>query len=254
MMPLARQGPIVAESWSSSSPPPITEGLVLVTRKVASVSLDGASPIPVYRRVALPGGLRGLDIEIRGVDKRQDDNGRRPRFTPIGRDGRRISGKGTTWPPLLRQVPSSRWSSAARTLRGPCDLRATALPGLEAQAGTVVKDVRRYRGLIGAPLLSCASVEYRLDGWPLLAGLLLNAANPQATPPNLPGMRAIKGRQGVVQAPNAESQEPAVARRAGNAWLIVTGGKGLQQRLTVLEHLRATVGAGKSIGLSGGFR
>jgi hypothetical protein len=52
-------------------------------------------------------------------------------------------------------------------------------------------------------------------------------------------MQPLSGHPGISQAPGTEGE--IVARRIPGAWLAVVKGQGLAQRLTLLEHLSATV-------------
>jgi hypothetical protein len=101
--------------------------------------------------------------------------------------------------------------------------------------------LRSFTGLIGRPFLSCVDTQYELNGSLLDAGVLLDATHPGVAPAALPGMRPVAGHGGVVQAPGWDGK--LVGLRTGHAWLLVEGGSSLQQRLTVLEHLRAAVHA-----------
>ncbi len=96
-----------------------------------------------------------------------------------------------------------------------------------------------FTGLIGRPFLSCADTEYDLDSSPLDAGVVLDATHPGTAPAPLPGMTGVQGHSGIFRAPGWDG--PITGRRIHGAWLLVEGGSSAQQRLTVLEHLRASV-------------
>jgi hypothetical protein len=69
--------------------------------------------------------------------------------------------------------------------------------------------------------------------------MLLDAAHPGATPASLLGMRLLAGHRGVFIGPGSESGE--LARRIPGAWLLVSQGANISQRLTLLEHPHATL-------------
>jgi hypothetical protein len=67
---------------------------------------------------------------------------------------------------------------------------------------------------------------------------VLNAAHPGARPEQLHDFKPMPGHPGAFE---AAGWTGLVARRIPGAWIVVEGGSGLQQRLTVLEHLRASI-------------
>jgi hypothetical protein len=84
--------------------------------------------------------------------------------------------------------------------------------------------------------------EYSLGHSSLDAGVLLDATAPaQAAPVSLPGEAPVHRHPGLYSAPGWNGQ--LLGRRVGNAWLVVEGGAGLQQRIALLSHLRARVGS-----------
>jgi hypothetical protein len=54
-------------------------------------------------------------------------------------------------------------------------------------------------------------------------------------------MKPLAGHSGVFQALGWNGR--LLGRRTQNAWLVVEGGSSVEQRLTVLEHLHASVKA-----------
>ena len=98
--------------------------------------------------------------------------------------------------------------------------------------------VRPHPNVRGREFVDCLRANYLLDNWPIEANVLLDAAHPGSVPALLPAMPPLARHPGVFQGPGGEGE--TVARRIPNAWLLVSKGKGLEQRLKVLEHLRAT--------------
>jgi hypothetical protein len=230
--------PIVAESWSSSSAPAVTEVVALTTGQVTSMSLPGAqSPVLTRAQPGLPYGLRAAFIEVPG---QQPAGAPHPALTPFGANGQPLA-EASPPSPTTYGLASKAWRRPARAPSGACAISATPLPGLAARSGRVVLRLRSFTGLIGRPFLSCVDTQYGLNGSMLDAGVLLDATQPGVAPAALPGMKPVSGHGGVVQAPGWDGK--LVGRRTGHAWLLVEGGSSLQQRLTVLEHLRAAVHA-----------
>lgn len=127
------------------------------------------------------------------------------------------------------------------TAGGPCRLQASGLPGLSAQWSHVASSIRPYPAtIIGRAFFSCVDVEYYLRGWPLDAAILLDAARPRTPPALIPDLRPVPGMRGFFNGPGAFKGQVS-ATRAGNAWLVVAGGKDTAQRIAVLRHLTATV-------------
>ncbi len=230
--------PILAESFGFSPSPPVTEVVAVTTGQVASVSVGGArSSVPTRAEPGLPYGFRAAFVEVPGPAPSPES---RPRMTALDSNGQPIPVAGQPVTPSQYGLESSSWRRPARPPHGTCRLVAAPLPGLVAEGGRVVLRLRSFTGLIGRPFLSCIDTEYRLNNQPLDAGVILDATHPGAAPAPLPGMRPVHSHHGVFQAPGWSGK--LVGRRIRGAWLLVEGG-GLSQRLTVLEHLRATVSA-----------
>ena len=238
--------PIIAETWSGGGPPSLVHGYAVTTSQVTAVTVEGGSSIPTRTETALPDGLRAVAVEIRG---KLAEDARLPGFAPLNGGGARIDQSTETRPkpgeygrPLRSEVPTREVKNLAQPTSGVCRISAEKLAGLTVDGGSVISHVRSYSGLIGQGFISCASTSYSLDGWPLLAGMLLDASDPGATPPPLPAMKPLPGHPGIFQAPGSETWSPRriIATRVHGAWLVVSRAK-LQQRLALLEHLRATV-------------
>jgi len=239
--PQTLTGPIFTETWNSSAPPPITEGVVLTTGQVVAVRVNDGAVIATRAESSLPYGLRAAMIEVRGREGQSEPgiDAPFPRFIPLDSMGIPISRSTRPTTPLVTWLPSRHWQRPARPGGGACQIEVTSLPRAEAQWGSVVTQVRSSFGLIGRAFLTCINTEYYVDNWPLNTWVLLDAAHPGVPPASLPAMKPVPGHPMIFNAPSADGE--MVARRFGGAWLAVGGGRGLKQRLTLLEHLHATV-------------
>ncbi len=234
----SRDRPIVAESWASVSHPDVSEAVVLTTSAVDAVSVPGgSSPFLTHTEAGLPYGLRAAFVEVPGGSAAE----RRPRLTPLSAAGQPIAGLPATTTPAGYYLQSGAWRRPGHAPHGACAISATPLPGLVAESGRVVMRLVPFTGLIGRPFLPCADTQFVLNGSPLDAGVVLDATHPGTAPAALPGMKALPGRSGVFQAPGWDGR--LLGRRTHSAWVVVEGGSSVQQRLTVLEHLHATVQA-----------
>jgi hypothetical protein len=238
-----KSGPILSESWSAGGS--VTEGAALTTSEVATVAVNGSRPIATQTASAVAGalGLRSVIVEVRSKKLRTEDNKSFPRFTSLNAKGAAIRRPVGSEMLLGFNVPTRSWQRPQHAPSGVCEIMVEDLPGLSARWGAVVTAVRRsYQGLLGRPFLSCASTEYFRGEEPLEAGVLLDAARPGAEPPPLPAMRAVRDHPGIFQAQGAAGEGQMVGRRIAHAWLVVEeGGSTLQQRIALLERLRATV-------------
>jgi len=234
--------PIFSESWSAEGG--ATRGAALTTSEVMTVSVDGSRPVPTRETSAVAGvvGLRSVIVEIQSKKIRVDDNSAYPHFTPLNASGSVIRRSTTIGPPLGVSVPVRRWQQPQHAPTGVCELR-TNWPGVSARWGKVTIEVKEsYPGLIGRPFLSCASTEYFREQQPVEAGILLDASHPGTEPPPLPAMKAVSGHPGIFQAQGESGEGQLLARRVPDAWLVVEeGGSTFDERLALLEHLRARV-------------
>jgi hypothetical protein len=227
--------PIYEAGWGSSAPPPVTSGFVLTTSAVAAISVNGSPHIPTRADAAIPDGLRGVLVEIDSPGRQLRDLS--PRVVPLDSRGKPIGQTEGSLAGSEFGLNGVFWQRPSRAPRGACELSGTHLAGLTAQWGHVVPRLRSFANLLPPALMSCIDTEYYLDNWPLDAAVVLNAARPGAPPEPLYDFKSVPGRPGVVESPSASQ----VARRAGGAWIVVEGGSGLRQRLTVLAHLRASI-------------
>jgi hypothetical protein len=262
-----KNGPIVAEHWmaggvikpigtenaipANTKPTDLAEGFALTTSQVAAVAVDGSTPVATRRGPGLPQGLREVAVRILGAWAPEVETpslfggpahkapAHLPRFTPLGRAGKPLTQRNEAGPLVVHEHAGRTWSPPQHEPAGACELRASQLHGLVTNAGFVVTRARPVSGLIGRPFLSCASVSYTLKGWPMVGSVLLDARQPGRQPASLPRLRSVIGSAGVFDA--LGSNGPMVARRVTGAWLVVSGGEGAAQRLTLLEHLRATL-------------
>ena len=72
----------------------------------------------------------------------------------------------------------------------------------------------------------------------MTVAVLLNAQHPGAPVGPMPGTQAVIGHPGVVTTRYPTVSRAITARRTGQAWLVVQGGRDLTQRLQVLDALR----------------
>jgi hypothetical protein len=243
------RGPIVIEVWKSRNAPSanegVNEGIVLTTSRVAAVSLEDYGPIATRAESGLPDHLRVAVIELRGrlvtslLGAKIPLPPPRSRFIALTSKGESILRVRTMGSLLEFEVPSRHWGHEQSAPLGVCTLDAKGLSGLVVEGGRVMVAVEPHPDLLGREFVSCVSTSYLLDNWPIKASVLLDAARPGARPGQLAAMRPLAGHQGVVQGQSLEGD--AVARRIPGAWLIVSKGNGLGQRLTLLEHLRVTI-------------
>ncbi|MEV4419431.1 hypothetical protein AB0L40_05570 [Patulibacter sp. NPDC049589] len=105
-------------------------------------------------------------------------------------------------------------------------------------------------GVNGRAFLPCASALVRTPGGDVTATVLLDAARPGSPPAGLPGATAVPGHPGVVGTdPSIIGEARIVARRVGNAWLVVQSGDASElfarpkRRATDLEGTLEDLGA-----------
>jgi hypothetical protein len=158
-------------------------------------------------------------------------------------------------------APTKFWAApAAPVANGRCAARST-LPGVAAQWGQVTTTIAADSDVIGPAFLSCMYAEYRWRGSIFQVGVLVNAQSPGRAPAPLWNATPLAG-QSVVEVKPVEYTERvavkragrsvryvnerhalapgSVARRVGNAWLVVRGGANLSQRTQFLDGLQVT--------------
>lgn len=239
----AKSGPVFAENWSAGDG--VTEGAVLTASEVAEVSVNGSRPVPTRQLsgIASTRGLRSAIVEIPSKNLRGAGNGSFPHFMPLSAEGVVIRKPETPEIPLGVSIPTRSWQRPQHVPHGICEIGAENLPGLAARWGSVVVAVGgSYFGLLGRPFLSCASTEFFREEAPLEASVLLDATHPGSEPAPLPRMKAMPGHPGIFQAQGAAGEGQMLGRHVPHVWLVVEeAGSTLQQRLALLEHLRATI-------------
>jgi hypothetical protein len=133
--------------------------------------------------------------------------------------------------PNIHEPP---YHGPSRPLPGVCELAQHGLPGLTAEWGHAIHRIAPVRDSTGELFLSCVDTEYYLRGWPIAAGVLLDARQPGRTLGAIPGARLVAGHPDTVDFEGGN----LTARRSSNAWLVVQGGSGMRQRLEVLAALK----------------
>jgi hypothetical protein len=238
------RSPIIAQGWSGSGPPQVTEGYALTTSDVASVLVDGIR-VPTRREAALPSGLRAVSVEIRGSRLLTESHGKphylvQPRFVPLDADGRPLQERRGSLRLAVFELATRSIASAGGPSSESCRIdEGRPLKGLEVQQARTLVRIRAYADLFGGGLMPCVNASYRIEGSAVLAAILLDAADPGRTPGSLPGMQPVRGRPGMFQA--VASTGEIVAQRIAGGWLVVGGGRRMSERVMVLEHLNATV-------------
>jgi hypothetical protein len=241
-------GAILAQDWvgfgfagDRGTPRWTIHGNAVTNGEVAAVSVGVGARIPTRAERALPDHLRAVAVEWHGTGPFRKAP-RLPRFVALNARGQAIPEPAgqpgeylLTYPDPLRQ-----WQRPTPEARGACRLIAAGLKQLSAQWGTVVTKIRGYVGSVGRPFLSCVSTEFYFENWPLLAGVLLDGAQPGRVPAPLPAMRALRGHPGVYVAPGSNGD--VLARRIPTAWLVVERtGTDFHRALELLKHVRAVI-------------
>jgi hypothetical protein len=159
----------------------------------------------------------------------------------IDAHGRTIGASKPVWGTTGVRGSVRWWQAPQPPPSGPCAIHARGLPGLKPEWGHVAAAIQPYPGKIaGQAFVSCIDTEYYLHNWPLETAILLDAAHPGARPAAIPDMHAIPGEPGLFATPG-DWNGKITAQRIGNAWLVVAGGSGLEQRIQVLRHLHPMI-------------
>jgi hypothetical protein len=241
-------GAILAQDWvgfgvagDRKTPRWTIHGDAITSGEVAVVSVGVGPPIPTRAERALPDHLRAVAVEWRGTGPLRRAP-RLPHFVALDASGRAIPEPPGQPSEYLFAYPDPvrQWQRPTPEAHGACRLIAAGLKQLSAQWGTVVTKIRGYADSVGRPFLSCISTEFYFENWPLLAGVLLDGAQPGSTPAPLPGMRALRGDPGVYVAPGSNGD--ILARRIPKAWIVVERtGTDFHRALALLKHLRAVI-------------
>jgi hypothetical protein len=148
------------------------------------------------------------------------------------------------------RLPARYWELPHEAPRGACELSAPS--SYSAYRGTTAVRLEPEPEVEGAALTSCLSVDYRVAGTTLTAAVLVNAKSPRSAPPALFGASPVSGQPGLVTREEDTGLHSSVsiaftARRDGDAWIVVEGGRGLAQRIRAARELqvsRIDIGAG----------
>ncbi len=211
--------------------------VVLTDPQVAAILVGGNRRVSTLALRALPYGLRVARIVI-PLTARRSPAGRLTVLTPAHPSLVALDAQGRTLPSPLG---FKRGAPVHLSAHGPCALRAVGLPGLTPEWSHVASAITPFAGtIVGRAFFSCIDTEYYLHNWPLDAAILLDASHPGTAPVSIPGLTAVTGEPGYFNGPGDFKGELTAVRR-GDGWLVVAGGKGLEQRLEVLRHLTASV-------------
>jgi hypothetical protein len=206
--------------------------VAVTTPEVATVMVDGRVRVAPSEVPGLPFGLRAVRIVSR-VSRSRSRSLRRTTIVALDAEGRRIP---DNWSEMPRQGKVRTWRAPAPAPRGICGLRNAGVPGLLARGGQVATSIESFPGaLVGDAFVACIDAEYRLQGIPIDAEILLDAAHPGAPPAALPDWKPVPG------APGFFSEGGLTATRVPDAWLLVRQGSGLAERMRLLRHLSAGV-------------
>ena len=100
--------------------------------------------------------------------------------------------------------------------------------------GSVALEVRPFTGRIfGHAFLPCAETRFRIDGEPIDAFVLVDAAAPSAYPADLPDFHPI------LHGDRFFAEGGLTAMRSGRSWIVVKQGTGVRQRIVLLDRLSA---------------
>jgi len=140
------------------------------------------------------------------------------------------------WPPILTwnihpNSPGNPTGIPTHPRSGACEIAQHGLPTLKPEWGADVEAVQPVANATGELLLSCNDTEYNFDHSPLTVTILVNAQRPGAGPGPIPGTTPVVGEPGIV------AGDGEAARRIGNAWLLVNGGRDLHDQLEILHAL-----------------
>jgi hypothetical protein len=138
------------------------------------------------------------------------------------------------------------WQRPKPQATGRCGVSMPRLPGVRAQFGEVSATLAGTPGTIGPAFSSCLDTYYAVPGSGLFVSVYLDARHPGVRPQALWGT-PVPGRPSLIQVgegvPGMGSpgfDAPMLARRVGDTWLAVDGGRSLAQRIQILQALRLT--------------
>jgi hypothetical protein len=139
------------------------------------------------------------------------------------------------------RLPARYWERPQKPPRGACALKAPS--SYSAFRGTTALRLEPEADVEGAALTSCLSVDYHVAGTTLTAAVLVNAKSPRSAPPPLVGASPVSGHAGLVNREEDTGVHSSTllaftARRDGDAWIVVEGGRGLAQRIQAVRDLQ----------------
>jgi hypothetical protein len=185
--------------------------VAVVDERVAAVRLRGGRVIVPRQDRALPNGWRAA-VWSGGSDSPAS-------VELLDAQGAQLPNEGPTGA-RMRQVQASGAASAAQ-YRG-CIVQAK---GIDLHAvRTVLKTPSPGSGFSGRPFLVCGTARVRSPKGDSQVFVLVDATDPGAPAPNLPGSSSSR-TPGTV-AVGADS----TARRQGNAWVVVTSALGFDRQ------------------------
>jgi hypothetical protein len=226
------------ESWEPTALGEL--GLAIGPEALEAVAVDEAGTGEASLPVVGPAGVRAALVRVAAPVTAK--SGWSDEFEVVDRGLRNSGERGWGAPPRSYSVvlPTTSWMAPSTPPAGPCAIAATNLRGLHARSGHVVSALAASPPVLGGGFLSCADTELAFHHQALDAAVLLEPASPGvAEPVELPGATLVPHHRGLYSAPGWTGR--LLARRAGNAWLVVEGGASLRQRIEVLSHLRAAV-------------
>jgi hypothetical protein len=185
--------PIIAESWSAEGEKSnaVIRGFALTTDRVTSVAIKGKGSISTRTESTLPPGLRSVVVEIHGEGPAAGESF--PRFTPLNSKGVAIPESAQPGKPLVTWTKTIGLDPAHPSI-GVCRIEAEPLTGLTIEWGSVIAQAGSYHGdFLGQAFQACATTACNLDGWPIVATVLLSASNPRSPSGPLPGALSAQG-------------------------------------------------------------
>jgi hypothetical protein len=211
-----------------------------------------------------PGGTTSL---LRGEEHNPNPVG--ITLTPLDSAGQAIPTVPIESPRRLFQLSNSYWHSPASAPSDASCALSSTLANVSVEWGQVATEIASDPAVTGTAFFTCTQVWYHHDGTAFQAVLLLNARQPGRAPGALWNARALPGRPGIVQVsafygrrpttgqlaalrredPTALARaelaerpiEPAtLARREGDALLLVRYGRDLAERIAFLQSLHVT--------------
>jgi hypothetical protein len=233
--------------------------VLLAAPEVAAIRVPNGPTVRTERAAALPFGLRAA------VYRQTDIGAGSVAPVALNAAGHAIASgsAGIVDSPTLRwETPGDNWLRALSLKsgnhywvgpvlpappRGACSIEGGR--GLQPVAGEVVTAVVANPGILGRGFVACVDAGFLVGGVQTRATVLLDARDPGTMPGSLSGTTPLRGHRGIVAGKSAApadgplfyaalSDDGIVARRVGDAWLVVQSTGSLTQRITVLRRLR----------------